>query len=56
MIKNSKNDKRNKLSIAASLSFLSGSSLFLPNFSNYAVVGVWLFIIGSLLMLIDSFR
>jgi len=36
------------------MAFLSGSILFLPKFSQYAVMGVWLFALGSLLMLITT--
>lgn len=46
--------QKNKLSVAACLCFFWGSTLFLPAFSLYATVGVWLFMAGSLLMLVDT--
>ncbi|AFT78837.1 hypothetical protein AMBLS11_11300 [Alteromonas macleodii str. 'Black Sea 11'] len=46
--------QKNKLSVAACLCFFWGSTLFLPAFSLYATVGVWLFMAGSLLMLFDT--
>ncbi|WP_334020516.1 YrhK family protein [Alteromonas sp. S015] len=45
--------QNNKLGLAACLCFFCGSSLFLPAFSKFATVGVWLFMAGSLLMLFD---
>lgn len=45
---------KNKTLIIASLCFLSGSTLFLPQVVNYATVGVYLFMLGSLLMLVDT--
>ncbi|WP_425606612.1 YrhK family protein [Microbulbifer litoralis] len=44
----------NLLGVVSSIAFLSGSILFLPNFSQYAVAGVWLFALGSLLMLMTT--
>lgn len=38
----------------SSVSFLSGSVCFLPQFALYSVVGVWCFILGSVLMLVTS--
>ncbi len=40
------------LGIASSLSFLFGSFMFLPQFAAYSVTGVWLFALGSFLMLV----
>ena len=34
--------------------FLVGSILFLPAFEPYKTIGVWLFIVGALLMLLGS--
>lgn len=41
------------LSILASLAFFVGSTLFLPVFADYSTVGVWAFMTGSALMLVD---
>lgn len=48
--------KKNILSIVTSLAFFIGSMLFLPNFSEHATIGVWLFMTGSALMFIDTLR
>lgn len=40
------------INIAASLAFFFGSLLFLPRFSHYATIGVWLFMLGSCLMFV----
>jgi len=45
--------KQNILGILACLSFFFGSLLFLPTFAQYATVGVWLFMTGSVLMLVS---
>lgn len=42
------------LMIIASLFFLIGSILFLPQFSDYSLIGVWSFAIGSFTMLAIS--
>ncbi|MFD1217514.1 YrhK family protein [Microbulbifer celer] len=42
------------LMILASLFFLVGSILFLPQFVNYSVVGVWFFATGSFTLLATS--
>jgi len=36
------------------LAFLAGSVLFLPALKTYQEVGVWLFIVGSLLMAVGA--
>ncbi len=46
----------NIINLIASLAFLFGSTLFLPQFSDYATIGVYLFMLGSALMLIDTLR
>lgn len=40
------------LGLLSSLCFFFGSLLFLPAFSSYATVGVWCFVMGSLIMFI----
>ncbi|MFS1701752.1 YrhK family protein [Alteromonas sp. AMM-1] len=45
---------KNKKLVVASLCFLFGSTLFLPQLANFATIGVYLFMLGSLLMLIDT--
>jgi hypothetical protein len=40
--------------VVSSVAFLLGSLLFLPRFASYATTGVWLFALGSLLMLIGA--
>ena len=42
------------LGLLGNLTFFVGSALFLPALEEYKVLGVWLFIIGSFLMLIGS--
>ncbi|AYA63045.1 YrhK family protein [Alteromonas sp. RKMC-009] len=42
------------LNILAGFTFLGGSSLFLPQFANYAVTGVYLFMLGSVLWIYTS--
>ncbi len=42
------------LGLIGNLTFFIGSALFLPALEEYKVLGVWLFIIGSFLMLIGS--
>ncbi|MCD6006145.1 MULTISPECIES: YrhK family protein [Halomonadaceae] len=42
----------NLLGLLSSLCFFFGSLLFLPIFSSYAIVGVWCFVMGSLIMFI----
>lgn len=48
--------KNNILGVIASLAFFFGSMLFLPTFAEYATIGVWLFMTGSVLMLIDTVK
>jgi hypothetical protein len=50
-------DKVNALlGVLSSLCFLFGSLLFLPNFAEYSVTGVWLFAMGSALMLVTTMQ
>jgi hypothetical protein len=42
------------IGLLGNAAFFVGSILFLPQFEPYKVTGVWLFIIGSLGMLIGS--
>ncbi|MFC7367244.1 YrhK family protein [Vreelandella zhaodongensis] len=42
----------NFLGLLSSLCFFFGSLLFLPNSAIYATVGVWCFVMGSLIMFI----
>ncbi|MDQ7733556.1 YrhK family protein [Halomonas sp. SpR1] len=42
----------NLLGLLSSLFFFFGSLLFLPAFAIYATVGVWCFVMGSLIMFI----
>ncbi|SHF93387.1 YrhK-like protein [Microbulbifer donghaiensis] len=42
------------LMIFASVFFLVGSILFLPNFADHSVTGVWCFATGSFILLITS--
>ncbi|MCC2616231.1 YrhK family protein [Aestuariibacter halophilus] len=51
-----KTGKRNTLGIISSLAFFFGSMLFLPQFGQYAIIGVWLFMGGSGLMFIDTLK
>lgn len=44
------------LTVLSSLCFLGGSFLFLPRFADYSVLGVWLFALGSALMLVTSLQ
>lgn len=48
--------KINRLNFLASISFFTGSTLFLPQFANYATVGVYLFMLGSALMFVDTIK
>ena len=41
------------LGTLSSLAFFFGSMMFLPTFTNYATIGVWLFMLGSALMFIE---
>lgn len=41
------------LGLLSSLAFFFGSMMFLPNFTEHATIGVWLFMAGSALMFID---
>lgn len=45
---------RASMSAVASLFFLLGSIMFLPQFAEYAVSGVWCFIVGSAIFLVMS--
>lgn len=45
--------RQNTLGVTASLCFFFGSTLFLPVFADYAIVGIWLFMAGSALMFAD---
>lgn len=42
------------LGLIGNFTFFVGSILFLPAFEPYKPVGVWLFIIGSFLMLVGA--
>jgi len=42
------------LGLVGNVLFFIGSVFFLPSFSSYETLGVWLFIIGSFLMLIGA--
>lgn len=42
----------NLLGIFSSLCFFFGSFMFLPTFAAYATIGVWCFVVGSLIMFI----
>ncbi|SDK11588.1 YrhK family protein [Microbulbifer yueqingensis] len=42
------------LGLLGNVGFFVGSILFLPQLEPYKVIGVWLFIVGSFLMLIGS--
>lgn len=46
--------RHKKTAVLACLCFFIGSSLFLPQFAEHATTGVWLFMCGSLLMLVDT--
>ncbi len=41
--------------LIGNLTFLIGSVLFLPHFHSWQTTGVWLFIVGSALMLVGAF-
>ncbi|RAP40564.1 hypothetical protein BYZ73_14245 [Rhodovulum viride] len=43
------------VAVAGNLLFLVGSVLFLPTLSSWKTVAVWMFIVGSFLMLIGAF-
>jgi len=42
------------LGLIGNFSFFIGSVFFLPQFEQYRLAGVWLFVAGSFLMLIGS--
>tara|TARA_R110001599_G_scaffold353840_1_gene599717 strand:- start:115 stop:375 length:261 start_codon:yes stop_codon:yes gene_type:complete len=42
------------LGVIGNVSFVVGSFTFLPRFSEYKTIGVWLFIVGASLMLIGA--
>ena len=42
------------LGLVGNVLFFTGSVFFLPSFSSYQTLGVWLFIVGSFLMLIGA--
>ena len=42
------------LGVTGNLTFFVGSILFLPQFEPWKTTGVWLFIAGSLLMLVGA--
>ena len=42
------------IGMAGNLLFFIGSIAFLPRFAPYMTMGVWLFILGSLLMLLGA--
>ena len=42
------------LGLLGNVSFFAGSILFLPAFAPWKTTGVWLFIVGSFLMLIGA--
>lgn len=42
------------LGLIGNAAFFAGSILFLPAFEPYKTTGVWLFIVGSFLMLVGS--
>lgn len=42
------------LGLTGNLMFFVGSVLFLPAFEPWKTLGVWLFVVGSLLMLVGS--
>ncbi|MWV28439.1 YrhK family protein [Aurantiacibacter rhizosphaerae] len=42
------------IGMVGNLTFVIGSVLFLPHFSSLETIGVWLFIIGSALMLVGA--
>ena len=42
------------LGLIGNITFFVGSILFLPQFEEYKTIAVWLFIFGSLLMLLGA--
>ena len=42
------------LGLVGNVLFFVGSVFFLPSFDSYQTLGVWLFIIGSFLMLVGA--
>ncbi len=42
------------LGLLGNLAFFIGSVLFLPSLESWQIIGVWLFIVGSLFMLIGA--
>ncbi|WP_338293448.1 YrhK family protein [Planctobacterium marinum] len=40
----------------ASACFFTGSTLFLPWFGDFAIVGIWLFMLGSAMMFWQSIK
>ena len=44
------------IGMVSSLCFFFGSMLFLPVFSPYSTLGVWLFMAGSAIMFVDVVR
>jgi hypothetical protein len=42
------------LGLLGNVTFFVGSVMFLPRFEPYKLFGVWLFIVGSFLMLLGS--
>ena len=48
--------RHKKTAVLACVCFFIGSSLFLPEFAEHATIGVWLFMCGSLLMLVDTLK
>ncbi len=42
------------VNIVAGFAFLAGSTCFLPALADYAVTGVYLFMLGSLLWIVTS--
>lgn len=54
MTANKRIDLTAVINALACASFFFGSMLFLPKFSDYATQGVWLFMLGSVLMFLTS--
>lgn len=46
----------NLMNLLAGMAFLSGSTLFLPIFHAFASLGVYLFMLGSTLMILDTLQ
>ncbi|MGD8568416.1 MAG: YrhK family protein [Gammaproteobacteria bacterium] len=42
------------LGLLGNMTFFVGSVMFLPRFEQYKIAGIWLFIVGSFLMLLGS--